>query len=166
MTSMLAFVFFLLVIFAMLAGLTAAHVQHVALLRCPNRYWRHRAMIMCDENVRFGLPADYFLPGDTWCSWSDRRKRHAGQRERLAEQGSLVQKFQRDYDAVAPDRSSGLVWMTEETANALAQAAADMTDDQREAQRRSFAYGNCAIDNPNVTRQMVDDVADEMERGA
>jgi len=31
-----------------------------------------------------------------------------------------------------------------------------------EAQRRSFAYGNAAIENPNVTREMVDQEADKM----
>jgi hypothetical protein len=38
----------------------------------------------------------------------------------------------------------------------------EMTPAEREAQRRSFAYGNCAIENPLVTRQMVDEVADRM----
>ncbi len=37
-----------------------------------------------------------------------------------------------------------------------------MTSEQAEEQRRSFAYGNCAIDNPNVTREMVDKIADEI----
>jgi hypothetical protein len=40
----------------------------------------------------------------------------------------------------------------------------EMTPVEREAQRRSFAYGNCAIENPLVTRQMVDEVADRMNR--
>lgn len=31
---------------------------------------------------------------------------------------------------------------------------------EREEQRRSFVHGNCAIDNPTVTREMVDAVAD------
>lgn len=35
-----------------------------------------------------------------------------------------------------------------------------MTSEEREEQRRSWAYGNCAIENPNVTREMVDEVAD------
>ena len=34
---------------------------------------------------------------------------------------------------------------------------------EREAQRRSFAYGNCNIENQNVTREVVDRVADEMD---
>jgi len=37
-----------------------------------------------------------------------------------------------------------------------------MTPEQAEEQRRSFAYGNCAIDNPNVTREMVNKIADKM----
>ena len=42
----------------------------------------------------------------------------------------------------------------------LARNASPMTPEEREAQRRSFAYGNCAIENPAVTREMVDEVAD------
>ena len=36
-----------------------------------------------------------------------------------------------------------------------------MTPEQAEEQRRSFAYGNCRIENARVTREMVDEVADE-----
>lgn len=35
-----------------------------------------------------------------------------------------------------------------------------MTDEQCQQQRLSFAHGNCAIDNPLVTRQVVQDAAD------
>ncbi len=38
----------------------------------------------------------------------------------------------------------------------------EMTPAEREEQRRSFAYGNVALDNPRVTRELVDAVADEM----
>ena len=31
-------------------------------------------------------------------------------------------------------------------------------------QRRSFVYGNCAVENPTVTRELVDKVADDMDR--
>ena len=34
------------------------------------------------------------------------------------------------------------------------------TDEQREAQRRSFAYGNVKIENSRVTREMIDRAAD------
>ena len=34
----------------------------------------------------------------------------------------------------------------------------------KEEQRRSFVFGNCSIENPSVTRAMVDDVADKMEK--
>lgn len=37
-----------------------------------------------------------------------------------------------------------------------------MTDAEKEAQRRSFAYGNVAIENPNVTREMVDEEAEKL----
>lgn len=48
-----------------------------------------------------------------------------------------------------------------EAALAAAQAAfgGGMTDAQLEEQRRSFVYGNCAIGNPNVTRELVAEVA-------
>ena len=39
-----------------------------------------------------------------------------------------------------------------------------MTDAEREAQRRNFAFGNVAIENPAITREMVDRIADAMKR--
>lgn len=39
-----------------------------------------------------------------------------------------------------------------------------VTPSEREAQRRSFAYGNANIENPAVTREIVDQVADELAR--
>lgn len=41
-----------------------------------------------------------------------------------------------------------------------------MTEAEKEEQRRSFVHGNCSIDNPNVTRKIVDGAADELERRA
>lgn len=38
----------------------------------------------------------------------------------------------------------------------------EMTEAEREAQRRSFAYGNAALANPAVTRELVDRVAEAM----
>lgn len=35
------------------------------------------------------------------------------------------------------------------------------TDEEREAQRRSFAYGNTKIENDHITRDMIDE-QDEM----
>lgn len=37
-----------------------------------------------------------------------------------------------------------------------------MSDDQKEAQRRSFAYGNAHIENDHVTRQMIDEAAEKI----
>jgi hypothetical protein len=34
-----------------------------------------------------------------------------------------------------------------------------MSVDEKEAQRRSFAYGNTAFENPLITREMVDEEA-------
>ncbi len=43
----------------------------------------------------------------------------------------------------------------------LAKTAA-FTDDDKEAQRRSFAYGNVKIENDRVTRAMVDREAERL----
>jgi hypothetical protein len=37
------------------------------------------------------------------------------------------------------------------------------TPEEEEETRRSFAYGNVALHNPNITRADVDRVADEMD---
>lgn len=37
-----------------------------------------------------------------------------------------------------------------------------LTPEEKERQRRSFAYGNTTIENPRVTREMVDRAADEL----
>ena len=37
-----------------------------------------------------------------------------------------------------------------------------MSDAEKEAQRRSFAYGNAHIENERVTREMVDEAADKI----
>lgn len=36
------------------------------------------------------------------------------------------------------------------------------TPQEKEEQRRSFAYGNTKIENPRITRQMVDEAADSL----
>jgi hypothetical protein len=36
----------------------------------------------------------------------------------------------------------------------------EMTPEQKEAQRRSFAYGNTKIENASITRETVDKAAD------
>lgn len=41
-----------------------------------------------------------------------------------------------------------------------------MTDAQKEEQRRSFAYGNTAFENSDITREMVDRQADTVVAGA
>lgn len=40
-----------------------------------------------------------------------------------------------------------------------------MSEGQKEAQRRSFAYGNAHIENDRVTKEMVDEAADKLKRG-
>lgn len=37
-----------------------------------------------------------------------------------------------------------------------------MSDAEKEAQRRSFAYGNAHIENGRVTREMVDQAAEKL----
>jgi hypothetical protein len=38
-----------------------------------------------------------------------------------------------------------------------------MTPDQSEAQRRSFAFGNAAFENPLITKKMVDQEAEKLK---
>jgi hypothetical protein len=40
-----------------------------------------------------------------------------------------------------------------------------MTESEKEAQRRSFAYGNAHIENDRVTRQMVEEAAEKISKG-
>jgi hypothetical protein len=42
----------------------------------------------------------------------------------------------------------------------------DMTEAQREAQRRSFVYGNTKIENDRITRELVDEQADLLAKAA
>ncbi len=44
-----------------------------------------------------------------------------------------------------------------------AASKAPMSDADKEAQRRSFAYGNAHIENERVTREMVDEAADKIK---
>jgi hypothetical protein len=41
--------------------------------------------------------------------------------------------------------------------------AVKMTAEDRERQRRSFAYGNTSFENPLITREMVDAEADALK---
>lgn len=43
---------------------------------------------------------------------------------------------------------------------------AESTAEQREQQRRSFAYGNTAFENNRITREMVDREAERLAREA
>lgn len=40
---------------------------------------------------------------------------------------------------------------------------APFSDDEREAQRRSFAYGNTRIENDRITREMIDEQAEVLK---
>ena len=41
----------------------------------------------------------------------------------------------------------------------------ELSDKEKEAQRRSFAYGNAKIENPRITREIVDQEAEALKRG-
>lgn len=41
-------------------------------------------------------------------------------------------------------------------------ARGPMTPAEKRLQRISWAYGNCSLDNPNITREMVERAHDEM----
>lgn len=40
----------------------------------------------------------------------------------------------------------------------------EMTDHEKEVQRRSFAYGNAHIENDRVTREMIAEAAEKLAR--
>ncbi len=40
-----------------------------------------------------------------------------------------------------------------------------MSPEQQEEQRRSFAYGNTQIENPLITRATIDEMAEKMKGG-
>jgi hypothetical protein len=53
--------------------------------------------------------------------------------------------------------------MTDELQKLIALAGQqEMTAEQREAQRRSFAYGNTHFENKDITRETVDRAAEEL----
>ena len=41
-----------------------------------------------------------------------------------------------------------------------------MNDEQRNEQRNSFVYGNTKIENTNVTRELVDEIARSLPKGS
>ncbi len=41
----------------------------------------------------------------------------------------------------------------------------ELTDAEKEEQRRRFAYGNAKIENPRITRDMIDQEAEALNRG-
>jgi hypothetical protein len=41
---------------------------------------------------------------------------------------------------------------------------AKVSPEQKEEQRRSFAYGNTNIENPRITREMVDEAAEKLKK--
>lgn len=47
----------------------------------------------------------------------------------------------------------------------LLRGKSELTEAQKEEQRRSFAYGNTKMSNEAITREMVDDVAEKLRRG-
>jgi hypothetical protein len=39
-----------------------------------------------------------------------------------------------------------------------------ITEEEKEQQRRSFAYGNTNIENPRITRKIIDEEAERLKR--
>jgi hypothetical protein len=55
--------------------------------------------------------------------------------------------------------------MTEKLNALLKQArSVPMTPAEREAQRRSFVYGNTGFENKRITRELVDKIADKLQQ--
>jgi RNase P subunit RPR2 len=59
-----------------------------------------------------------------------------------------------------------LQWHDFERQETLRQERIDRIKDSMEAQRRSFVFGNCSLENPRVTREMVDEEADRLSMEA
>jgi len=56
--------------------------------------------------------------------------------------------------------------MSNELTELLAAAKqADLTSEEKEEQRRSFAYGNTKIENDRITRELVDQEAERLKSG-
>ena len=56
--------------------------------------------------------------------------------------------------------------MTEKLQRLIEQAKKiKMTPEQREAQRRSFVYGNTKLENDCITKQLVNKVGDQLANG-
>lgn len=58
--------------------------------------------------------------------------------------------------------------MTEQSISKLVELAkgVQITEADRREQRRSFVYGNTAFENPDITRELVDEVDAEMDAGS
>ena len=55
--------------------------------------------------------------------------------------------------------------MTEKLKDLLDKARkVELSPEKKEEQRRSFAYGNTNIENPRITREMVDQEADKLKK--
>jgi hypothetical protein len=52
-------------------------------------------------------------------------------------------------------------WVSE--AQETYQGIGEMTEEEQEEQRRSFAYGNLALHNENITKELIDNTADKGE---
>lgn len=46
----------------------------------------------------------------------------------------------------------------------IAAKAVDFTAEDKEEQRRSFAYGNTKIENSRITRELIDEEADSLSQ--
>jgi hypothetical protein len=61
--------------------------------------------------------------------------------------------------------AEGRLAMTEKLKELLEKAKnVKLSPEQKEEQRRSFAYGNTNIENPRVTRETVDQAAEELKK--
>jgi hypothetical protein len=59
------------------------------------------------------------------------------------------------------------VTMSHELTDLLTAAKkAELTSEEKEAQRRSFAYGNTKIENDRITRELVDQEADRLSQSS
>ncbi len=67
---------------------------------------------------------------------------------------------------IARIRSAFADWLRRWRWNRLVAKARnyEMSPEEREAQRRNFAYGNVKLSNPDVTMEMVNEAADKLQK--
>lgn len=103
-------------------------------------------------------------------AWADAYEAAGGRPEKVAEARACAAKMEEQQELMSKRHriakaAAALSPEAVAMANSGGAYARQMDSEEREAQRRSFAFGNASLSNPNVTRELVDEVAEQMKRG-